>query len=533
MTTIDRPTHAALPTGGGMHNDVIVIGAGFAGIGFAIKFKEAGFRDFVILDEADGPGGTWHWNTYPGIAVDIPSFSYQFSFEKRRDWSRSYAPGQELKRYAEQCVAKYGLAQHIQFGTNVLSASWNPAANLWHITTADGAERTCRYVVSASGVLTRPNNPDIRGVEEFAGIKMHTARWDHDQDLHGKRVGIIGTGASAVQIIPSIAADVQHLTVFQRTPIWCMPKPDFALSTPFRWALRHVPGAQQVTRLVSQAFVEATFPIPAHYDRILRIRPLAEKLGRAYLRSQVRDPKVRAELTPQYGLGCKRPSFHNGYLATFNRANVLLETAPIREISADAVHTADGAVHQLDVLILATGFKVMDPENMPTYELRGVGGLSLRDKWSNERLQAYEGVSVPQFPNHFNIFGPYGYNGSSYFALIEAQTAHIIRVLSHARKVGADRVEVTQEANDRFFQEMLSRRHNQIFWQDSCAGANSYYFDKNGDVPLRPTTTLESAIRSRRFNLDDYSFSGRGRTSADLSARRTHDTAAANANIAT
>ncbi|SKV60842.1 monooxygenase [Mycobacteroides abscessus subsp. massiliense] len=222
------------------------------------------------------------------------------------------------------------------------------------------------------------------------------------------------------------------------------------MSAPFRWALRRVPGAQQATRLASQAFVEATFPIPAHYDRILRVRPLAEKLGRAYLRSQVHDPEVRAKLTPQYGLGCKRPSFHNGYLATFNRPNVLLETASITEIGADAVHTSDGAQHRLDVLILATGFKVMDPENMPTYELRGVGGLSLREKWSNERLQAYEGVSVPQFPNHFNIFGPYGYNGSSYFALIEAQTAHIIRVLSHARKVGAERVEVTQEANDRF-----------------------------------------------------------------------------------
>lgn len=485
-------------------HDLVIVGAGFAGIGFAIKLQEAGFTDFLIVDEADGPGGTWHWNTYPGVAVDIPSFSYQFSFEKRLNWSRSYAPGRELKAYAEHCVSKYRLAPHIRFNTTVVSADWDGDANLWRLATS-GDPLTARYVINAAGVLTRPNKPDIPGVDGFTGISMHTARWDHSQDLRDKRVGIIGTGASAVQIIPAIAPDVAHLTVFQRTPIWCLPKPDIKLSRPIQ-ALGRVPGSQTIARLASQAFVEVTFPIAAHYEGRLHFRPAAEKAVLAYLRSQVNDPVVRDKLTPRYGLGCKRPSFHNSYLATFNRANVYLETDPISHVSATAVHTDDGATHDIDVLILATGFKVMDPDNMPTYTLRGIDGLNLTDWWNENRLQAYEGVSMPGFPNHFGIMGPYGYNGSSYFALIEAQTAHILRVLKYARAQHADYVEVTGEANDRFFAEMLSRRGNQIFWQDSCANANSYYFDKNGDVPLRPTTTLESAIRSRRFKLTDYSF---------------------------
>ncbi|MBJ8339118.1 NAD(P)/FAD-dependent oxidoreductase [Antrihabitans sp. YC3-6] len=499
-------TAASPNTDRSAHHEVVIIGGGFSGIGFAIKLRQAGFEDFLIIDDADAPGGTWHWNTYPGVAVDIPSFSYQFSFEKRKDWSRSYAPGRELKQYAEQCVAKYGLAQFFRFETTVVTADWDGRGGLWRLVTSTGDELTARHLVNASGVLTRPNTPDIRGVDDFAGHTMHTARWDHSLDLRGKRVAVIGTGASAVQIIPAIAPEVDQLTVYQRTPIWCMPKPDIALSRPMQWALGRIPGSQTVARLASQAFVEITFPVAAHYEGILHFRPAAEKAARAYVRSQVTDPETREKLTPRYGLGCKRPSFHNSYLSTFNRDNVVLETSPITHISADAVHSAEGGAREIDVLILATGFKVMDPDNMPTYTLRGVDGLDLTDWWNEHRLQAYEGISVPGFPNYFTIFGPYGYNGSSYFALIEAQTAHIIRVLEHARKERAAYVEVTQAANDRFFAEMLRRRGNQIFWQDSCANANSYYFDKNGDVPLRPTTTIESAIRSRRFKMSDYSF---------------------------
>jgi cation diffusion facilitator CzcD-associated flavoprotein CzcO len=487
------------------HHEIIVIGAGFSGIGVAIKLRQRGFDDFIVVDEATGPGGTWHWNTYPGIAVDIPSFSYQFSFEKRPTWTRTYAKGAELKAYAEHCVRKYELRPHLRFGVSIVAAAYDETRTIWRLTTESGDVLTARFVINAAGVLTRPKLPDIEGIDTFAGVKMHTSRWDHSIDLRGKKVGIIGTGASAVQVIPEIAPQAAHLTVFQRTPIWCMPKLDVPIATPAKVLLKRLPGGQQVARLASQTFVEVTFPIAAHYNGIVPAGKVGERIGRAFLRRQVRDPAVRDKLTPHYGLGCKRPSFHNSYLATFNRPDVALETSSITHVDAGAVHTLERA-HDLDVLILATGFKVADPGNMPTYQLHGRGGIELEQWWDANRLQAYEGVSVPEFPNHFSIFGPYGYNGSSYFALIEAQTHHIMRLLERARSASANSVEVTREANERFFAEMLSRRKYQIFWQDSCASANSYYFDRHGDVPLRPTTTIESAWRSRHFDLDDYRF---------------------------
>ncbi|MGW4736908.1 flavin-containing monooxygenase [Nocardia xishanensis] len=485
-------------------HEVIIVGAGFSGIGAAIKLRAAGFEDFLIVDDADGAGGTWHWNTYPGVAVDIPSFSYQFSFDQRADWSRVYAPGRELKAYAESCVDKYGLRPRIRFRTTITDAGFDEQRHLWRLRTSSGDELRTRYVISATGVLTRPKLPDIPGVGDFGGATMHTSRWDHRESLRGKRVAIIGTGASAVQVIPEIAPEVAHLVVFQRTPIWCLPRPDLPLPAPVRLALR-LPGGRSLTRLISQAYVELTFPIAAHYYRTLPTAAVAERAGLAHLRRQVQDPVVREKLTPRYALGCKRPSFSNDYLTAFNRDNVLLETDPIREITATGVRT-EATEHRADVLILATGFKVMESGNMPTYDLRGVGGRDLEKWWDEHRLQAYEGVSVPGFPNFFSVIGPYGYNGSSYFALIENQVRHILRCLRHARATGSTLVEVTEEANDRYFREMLARRGGQVFWQKSCAVSNSYYFDKHGDVPLRPSTTVEAAWRSGHFDLADYRF---------------------------
>ena len=487
-------------------HDVVIVGAGFAGIGASIRLSRAGIDDHVLIEEGDDVGGTWNWNRYPGVAVDIPSFSYQFSFERRTDWSRIYAPGRELVAYARHCADKYGVRERVRFGTRVLRAEFDDHAHLWRLATSGGGEVTARFVIGATGVLTQPKLPDIPGVDRFGGTTVHTARWKDDLDLRGKRVAIVGTGASAVQVIPEIAPLVEHLTVFQRTPIWCLPKPDAPLPGVVRRLMRVAPMGDLAGRLASQAFVEATFPLPLHFGGVLPVSALAERVGRAHLRRQVRDPDVREKLTPAYAVGCKRPSFHNSYLATFNRDDVLLETTPIEHVTKTGLRTADGTLHKADVLVLATGFKVFDEGNTPPFPVRGAGGVDLEAWWDEHRLQAYEGVSVPGFPNFFSIIGPYGYNGSSYFNLIETQTRHITRVLRRARGDDATRVEVRREANDRYFRSMLARRRTQIVWQDSCAAANSYYFDKHGDVPFRPSPSLEVAWRSARFDLDDYRF---------------------------
>lgn len=483
----------------------IIVGAGFSGIGVAIQLDRAGLGDYHIVEAGDEPGGTWYWNTYPGIAVDIPSFSYQFSFEQSADWSRTYAPGRELKAYADRCVDKYGLRRKIRFGATVAGAAFDEDANLWRVDLGDGGVLSARYLINASGVLTVPKLPDIDGVDDFSGVTMHTARWDHSQDLSGKRVAIIGTGASAVQLIPELAPIVKRLSVFQRTPIWCFPKFDWPLPAPVRRAMR-LPGAKSLQRLLSQLYVEVTFPISAQYYSVFPLAKFSEKLGRSYLKRHVRDPEVRERLTPRYAVGCKRPAFHNTYLSTYNRDDVDLVTEPIRKVTAGGVVTADGSAHDVDVLILATGFKVLDVDSL-SFEIVGCGGQTLADFWDRHRMQAYEGVSVPGFPNFFSVMGPYGYVGSSWFALVEAQSHHIIRCLARAEREGATRISVSQQANDRFFDEMMRKRHRQVFWQESCSHANSYYFDKNGDVPLRPTTTVEAYVRSRRFPLDDYQFS--------------------------
>ncbi|KRA38975.1 MULTISPECIES: flavin-containing monooxygenase [unclassified Nocardioides] len=494
--TVETPAH-----------EVVIIGGGFSGIGAAILLDKAGFSDYLLLEAGDGLGGAWHWNTYPGVAVDIPSFSYQFSFEQMSGWSRVYAPGRELKAYAEHCVDKYDVRRRTRLRTSVVSATFDDDAHLWRLDTDRGEVITARHVVSATGVLTQPKLPDIDGLADFAGTVMHTARWDHDVDLTGRRVAVIGTGASAVQAIPRIAEQVEHLTVFQRTPIWCLPKPDAPLPRPARAGLRLVPGARRVARLASQSFVEATFPVAAHFAGIVPIAAVGERIGRTYLRQAVRDPEVRDKLTPRYALGCKRPSFSNAYLPAFNRANVTLETSGIAAVTANGVRTTDGTEHEVDTLVLATGFKVFEKGNMPPFTVRGAEGLDLEKWWEENRFQAYQGVSVPGFPNFFTILGPYGYNGSSYFNLIETQTAHILRCLQRARRDGATRVEVTPEANARYLEQAMGRRKHQVFFQDSCSQANSYYFDANGDVPFRAATTLETMWTSRRFPLDNYAFS--------------------------
>ena len=510
MTQTSSPQASTEPGTLRQHPEALIVGAGFAGIGMGIALDRAGMRDWELVEQGDDVGGTWHWNTYPGIGVDIPSFSYQFGFERRTNWSRVYASGGELDTYAQECTEKYGLRDRMRFGVRVLSATYDDDTDRWTIETTAGTVYP-RFFIAATGALTTPKYPDIPGLDTFAGPSFHTARWDHDVDLTGKRVGIIGTGASAVQVVPAIAPQVEQLVVFQRTPIWCMPRFDPILTPRVQRALRVIPGLDYAVRAASQAFVEIQFPLTAQFGG-----PIIDKLagsGLKHLRSQVDDPVTREQLTPKYALGCKRPSFSNTYLKTFNRENVRLETTSIRRITPTGVVVADADgtehEHELDVLILATGFLVTERGNLPPFPMRGTGTNDLGERWDRERLQSYEGISVPGFPNWFTVFGPWGYNGSSYFNLIDTSTTHIVRVIREAERRGAGRVEVRQEAQDEYMRHMWAGRRWAVFNNPTCGQANSYYFDRHGDTPIRPSTSAGVWWRSRRFNLDDYAYAGR------------------------
>ncbi len=487
-------------------HEVLIVGGGFSGIGVAIALDRAGFGDYLLIEDGDGFGGAWHWNNYPGVGVDIPSFCYQFSFDQRSDWSRVYAPGTELKAYADDCVRKYGIVERTRLRTRVADARFDDTTDLWTVRTTAGDEVTARFLVSATGALSQPKRPNISGLDDFAGDLMHTARWDHDVELTGRRVAVIGTGASAVQAVPEIAPVSDHLTVFQRTPIWCFPKPDMAIPAAAQAVLRWLPGARRIARTLSQAFVEISIPLPIHFDGVAPMGRLGEWISRAYMRRTVEDRRTRAKLTPQYRLGCKRPTFSGGYLRTFNRDDVTLETAPIAAVEPAGVRTVDGVLHECDVLVLATGFAFFDPGSVPPFTVHGSRDTDLAQWWVENRLQAFHGVSVPGFPNFFSVVGPYAYNGSSYFSLIEAQAHHIVRVVSRARAMAMTRAEVTERANADYFASMLRRRRNQVYFRGGCGAANSFYYDEHGDVPFRPSTTPEMVWASKRFDLDAYSF---------------------------
>ena len=292
MTATQSPTLATA------EHEVVVVGAGFSGIAAAIKLQEQGL-DVVVLEEGHGVGGTWYWNRYPGIAVDIPSFSYQYSFAPRSDWSRVYAPGEELRGYADDVVDRFGVRDRIRFGMRVTGARFDEATDRWHLETAGGEEVVGRHVIMATGALSHPKPVDIAGVDDFAGTTIHTSRWDPDVDLTGKRVAVIGTGASAVQLIASIAPDVGHLTVFQRTPIWCLPKPDGAISGSVRTALRRSKLLERAARVVSNSLVELQFPLALHYSRVVPVGTIGERVGRWMLKRHVKDPVLREKLTPE------------------------------------------------------------------------------------------------------------------------------------------------------------------------------------------------------------------------------------------
>jgi cation diffusion facilitator CzcD-associated flavoprotein CzcO len=497
-------------------HDVIIAGAGFGGMGAAISLKRLGFgadsRSLLILDREDDLGGTWHVNRYPGLAVDIASVTYSYSFEPNPHWKHWFARGPELKQYAEHVADTYDLRRHMEFGVRVDGARWDEDEQHWVVTTTPVAgggstTRTATYLMTATGFLSQPRLPDIDGVHDFAGTIIHTAKWDDTATLEGKRVAVIGTGATAVQLIPKIAKKAAALTVYQRTPIWVTPKTDFRIPRALQLLFAAQPWTQRVARRANSTWLEAMMVTGVlHYKQGKVFNKAAAALAKAHLRRQVKDPALRRKLTPDYSFGCKRPTFSNDYFPTFTQPHVSLETTPIDRITESGVVTTDGRETEIDVLVLATGFNLWDT-NFPALEVIGREGRNLGKLWRQGGYHAYEGVTVSGFPNFVSLNSPYSYSGLSYFMTIEAQMAHLERLFGELQRRGARTFEISERADQEFLDHMLERMDDTVFVQGSCSTARSYYFTNEGDaVLLRPTSSANARRAGEHFPLEDYAY---------------------------
>ncbi|MFB7875094.1 flavin-containing monooxygenase [Nocardia sp. NPDC056064] len=487
--------------------DAVVVGAGFGGIGAAIELDRLGLRDFVILEREGDLGGTWHVNRYPGLAVDIASVTYSYSFEPNPFWSRLFAPGAELKKYAEHVADKYGLRARMRFGTVVDGARWDEDNEQWVVSIAGGETLTARYLLTATGFLSQPYTPPFPGIESFAGKIIHTTDWDDTYDLTGRRAAIIGTGATAVQLVPEVAERVAELTVFQRTPIWVVPKIDAPIPGAVQQLFDKVPVTQKAARLVNTGMLEALMVLGVlHYAQAKPLNKAAALLAKAHLFAQVRDADTRARLTPHYDFGCKRPTFSNQYFKTFNQPHVHLETNSIDHLEPDGIVTADGHKTEIDTLLLATGFNLWDV-NFPAIEIVGRDGVNLGKFWRDNRFQAYEGITVPKFPNFLSLNSPYSYSGLSYFTTIEAQMKHMGRLFAELFRRGEHTFEVTERANAQFLDRVTEKLGSSVFYGGDCSTARSYYFNQHGEAALlRPTSTASAHREAVAFPLDDYRY---------------------------
>jgi cation diffusion facilitator CzcD-associated flavoprotein CzcO len=490
---------------GAQQLDAIIVGAGFGGMGAAIQLNRVGFDRIAILDREDDLGGTWHVNRYPRLTVDIPATSYSYWFEPNPYWSRLYAPGAELKRYADHVADKYDLRRYMRFGTTVEGARWDEDDQVWQVALADGETLTARFLITATGYLSQPRVPDVPGIMSFDGKMIHSAKWDHDFPLEGRRVGIIGTGVTAVQLIPELAARAAEVTVYQRTPIWVLPKTDFAIPAAVQRLFARFSWLQRLLRLITDAFAEfGIITIVVHYNWSKPVSIAFATVSRMHMFASIRDRGLRRRLTPGYDLGCKRMTFSNEYYRTFTRPNVHLETSGIDRVEPDGIVTADGNKTPIDTLVLATGFDLWEA-NFPAIEVVGRGGRNLGKWWRENRFQTYEGVSVPSFPNFLNLASPYAFTGASFFTLVEYQMRHIDRLFGEVRRRGSNTFEVTEEANARFFDRISARLGDMVYFRGNCASSRSYYF--RGDATITRPSSRRSAVReSMRFPLTDYSF---------------------------
>ena len=475
---------------------VAIIGAGFAGIGAAIQLINAGIDSFTIFERADEIGGTWRDNTYPGCACDVPSHVYSLSFEQNPNWSRRYAPSQEIQEYLLSVVDKWKLREHMRLNTEIVEARFDEEFGTWTLTTDGGDTFTARMVISGIGGLVDPSYPDIEGMGDFEGDVMHTARWNHEVDLGGKRVAVIGTGASAVQVVPTVASMVAMLSVFQRTPAWVVPKLDRLYPRWLRRFLGRFPFFLRASRLVKYWLSELRGPIVFLDSKILA--NIGTRVSMWNLRQQVRDPELQKKLTPDFQFGCKRVLVSDDYWATFERENVDLVTDPIKGIERTGIRTWDGALHEADVIVLATGFK-LGLATAP-FPVIGLGGRTLDDAWEHGAV-AYKGMTVAGFPNWFIMMGPNtGPGHTSVLVYTEAQISHALQAIKKILAEKLKYIDVRQEVQDRY-NDGIQKRMKRMVW----SGCKSWYLAEDGtNHSLYPGFAAEYVLRSRTLRPRDY-----------------------------
>ena len=477
------------------HVRIAIIGTGFAGLGMAIRLKQEGIHDFAVLERAEDVGGTWRDNTYPGIACDVPSHLYSFSFAPNPDWSRTYSPGQEIWDYLRNCAHRFGVVPHIRFGHEVTGAAWDDEASRWTLETSAGAV-TCDVLVAGMGPLSEPSLPDIEGIESFEGHAFHSAQWDHNYDLTGRRVAVIGTGASSIQIVPRIQPKVGELRVFQRTAPWVLPHTDRQITRVEKRLYRLFPALQRLVRTAIYWSRESLVPGFVMDERLMKV---PEFLGRLHLSRQVRNPELRRKVEPNFRIGCKRILISNDWYPALTQPNVEVVTEGIAAFRPNGIVTADGTLHELDAVVLGTGFHVTD---MPAAQrVRGRGGVLLDDVWKGSP-QAYLGTTIAGFPNLFMLVGPNtGLGHNSMVFMIESQLAYVLDCLKTMERRGITVVDVRPEAQARFNERIQARMQGTV-WSSGCA---SWYIDENGrNTTLWPGFTWAYRQLTREFDAADY-----------------------------
>jgi cation diffusion facilitator CzcD-associated flavoprotein CzcO len=479
------------------HVRVAIVGAGFGGLAAAKALREAGITDLVILERRDGLGGTWWDNTYPGVACDIPSHLYSFSFAPNPDWSRTFASGPEIQQYLEQVTDRFDLRGSIRFGTSVTSARWQDDECRWRLSTSDG-DLSADILVAATGPLSQPSVPKIPGLAEFPGQAFHTAAWRSDVDLTGKRVAVVGTGASAVQVVPKIQPQVATLTLFQRTPPWVLRKGDRRISNTERAAFRRFPALQRLVRAAD--YLSREIQVGGFVGRPA-VMKLPQRLALLNLARQIRDPQLRAKVTPSYRFGCKRVTPSNRYYPALAQPNVTVVPAALERVEGQVLVGSDGSRQSADVIVLATGFAVTDPALGRL--VTGRDGRTLAQAWQQSGLQALRGTTIAGFPNLFTMIGPntgLGHNSMVY--MIESQLPYLVGAIRAMDREQIAAIEPTAAAQQRWNDRLQGRMPNTVWMSGGCV---SWYQDAAGRVTtLWPYSTLRFRRELRRFDPHEY-----------------------------